>query len=1422
MEAPRPRAGPGPGAGPGTGTGTGPGRDVSRAEKFEDEKRRIVDSCFNKKDTDGSIIETYITHIRITEFGSHPTSPPPPESRQASEKPRVIIVSVRKSGRVRMHKSKENANGSFSIGKTWDLNDLTAIESFTAPTVEPEQRRWAGETGFIVSIGKPYYWQAQADKEKKFFIASLIKIYGKYTGGGQPELKGFDVREQEQVLGSRKPPAPRQPPAAYEAAPPRPEQTGTPPRPSPNLPGTNIKLPVSAPRPDGLPPPRAPSRPPSRPGSRPASRSRPEPKVPWSETPPPPTTPSTMPGPHPAQLSSTSPARNLGTHNGTSSPAPSLDMGRVPNQLPALRRLASNNKSQDSFATSISTAKSDDAASIPPRSRGGMSGSGTLGRFGDPQDIPTSPLDLPDRKRPPMDPLRPQGTTDNDLVPAPLMSQASRREPPPRSTERITTRNGSVGSHPDSSPKPEKPDPIPERVNEVPSVTPASTNGAPEAAAFKSPVPETIPTSPPKEEEEETRPGLGPMIKAKKSQRDIAGTLWKAASAAGTFKPRPGGAGERLREAAKKAIADGPDGITSVVPAPPRPVPPPEAPKPVESIQKPDPKSAPVPEVKLTMPNSTESTSLEVSKEVHRKHLEDARKEEEAGRMAIAGNDVKYFSALGVDTTLLADPATEFARWLDHFGWVPGNQMRSRNFDDMKLDIERELNKAQAGGWVARFQEEDERVDAIKKGLDAAITECDELDNLLTLYSVELSTLSDDIAYIEAQGQGLQVQASNQKLLRNELESLLDICAITENDLKALKVAPLETTSGVEEIEAALVTLYKAMTKIDRSVTGTEPRKSEDASMNEHQASLNPDYGKMRIVQEKKEMYISESRFFLNKLGGFMSRQFDKAIQDTKSAISGALSKKVDARNHDTGRNLLWKYSPLVLYAKEVNVEEWDRYLLIYQEKHNPLYRSEFKDILDAWKRNARKPAGDDSELLFTAQIEKQHEGTMATARRVTVKRSQTLARSLGRPLGDGNKTTSSEKGHDGRSHAYEIFAGVMDDLLPLVVMEQNFIVDFFHATTLETADFPDLVAATRPRDRQGGDLKRHRLMEPDRELARRVTRAMEAIFAFLEQDLQNLVLWILAQDPLQGVGVLAVLERKQVEMTSSSQDFLNNILQKLNGSLESRFSKFVEDQIRAIEDTKVKIKKRKGVISFMRVFPNFSAAVENMLSTMDTASSVRRAIDREYERIIKSMFDSLKVIARENPATLTSSSADPEDKEALNYHILLIENMNHFCEELNTHGLEVLEDWKEAAASEMAEHMSLYLNAVMRRPLGKLLEYLENLETQMASGKTITIIAAQPSNSKATFNKILSAYDGREVRKGIEALRKRVEKHFGDADDPSLSRELVNRVLRECEKFYNEVEVRISTITTTVYGGDVLFEWPRADVKVAFSTTGR
>lgn len=81
-----------------------------------------------------------------------------------------MVVSVRKSGRVRVHKARENGSGTFSIGKTWDLDILGSIQSYYGvPTNAQEQqyKQWASNVGFTVSLGKPYYWAAATSKEKE-------------------------------------------------------------------------------------------------------------------------------------------------------------------------------------------------------------------------------------------------------------------------------------------------------------------------------------------------------------------------------------------------------------------------------------------------------------------------------------------------------------------------------------------------------------------------------------------------------------------------------------------------------------------------------------------------------------------------------------------------------------------------------------------------------------------------------------------------------------------------------------------------------------------------------------------------------------------------------------------------------------------------------------------------------------------------------------------------------------------------------------------------------------------------------------------------------------------------------------------------------------------------------------------------------
>jgi exocyst complex component 1 len=643
----------------------------------------------------------------------------------------VIIVAVRKSGRVRVHKSKENPNGTFSIGKTWNLDDLTAIESYTSPIANAQAREWAGDVGFLVQIGKPYYWQAQTDKEKRFFIASLIKIYGKYTGGKTPELTGFDQKELEQILGGTQ----RRPAQAQVPPPINVEDAPAAPRPPPpeSIIGNETVRSLS----------------PGYNGSVSGSAN--------TVTP----TPS-LKSPAPFQASVAAPRRPQGSVNGGSSPAGSIDSGRGQNSG-ALRRLAGTNQSQDSVANSFST-RSDDG-SLRPRSRNGVNGAAYPAPAPPPQEaLPAAPLQVddrpPERKRPPMDPSRP-ALADRDLVPAPLMSPSMRREPmvPPRSLSRASPRKDSAGIRSEAAS-------LTDSKTSTAPATPgdATPTGPPSRSLNGTSTPEKPVMQPPPAlpgandsagespiDAEESRPGLGPMIK-KKSRSDIRGALWKAANASNAFKPRPGGAGDRLRQLALKSN-EGPDGITGVVPAPSREEPRPLSPLPKKEIA---PLSLPertsVPEVKLTVPGGSRPSSLQ-SAEVKRLALKSPEPEsaptpppepepepESVNRRSIvAGNDVKYLATLGVDPSILDTRAVEYTKMLDFFGWVPGEKMRNQNFDDIKIDIDRELNRAQAGGWLARFREGDVRVDAIRKGIDASMDECEELDNLLTLYSVELS-----------------------------------------------------------------------------------------------------------------------------------------------------------------------------------------------------------------------------------------------------------------------------------------------------------------------------------------------------------------------------------------------------------------------------------------------------------------------------------------------------------------------------------------------------------------------------------------------------------------------------------------------------------------------------------------------------------
>lgn len=782
------------------------------------------------------VSESYITHIRILEDAAYPSTPPPAESPPENKKPRVIIVAVRRSGRVRMHKARENSNGSFSIGKTWVLDDLTAIQSFTklTPTTLEEQqgKERAGGVGFVITIQKPYYWQASTPKEKDFFIYSLIKIFKKYTGGKIPQLHGFDPQELEQLAGAG--PAPGTPHARTPQTPSARGENGGTHQGSPAFQGGR---PYNAQQPERSRQNGREARP--RVSQERSSRERPPQSRPPQES---------IPQPRPSQ------ERALRTTDSTDSilhmpgSFPSSDFVRNLRPQDTQSQLNNNNLEPSTKLTAHkdgSIPPNAQPESTPPR----LAGTQSTESFRTRQEYQSRGVPgsgLPGSGRPSDERTRQNGhyatadtsksstgrpsSSDRNQLPTPLRSgmpdswqstQVPRRErrrsnsshrsssshqnldketsqeraarPIASDSRTAHSRNSSsLGIRQDRSIEPQPSEAgdsidmstsFPQSTNDrqntslvtneklMPS---ALTNGSiHHSEETQSAIPKQLQTEfmpqvssevPPEAQPEilpeasleaprevpleapSHRPGLGPMIKSKSNQ-EVANKFRKAATALNAFKPRVGGAAEKLREGQEKSTQEN-DGVSGVFPAPSIV----KAPnhdnvKSLASDQKLGPEPSPEPANQLpdanpvVFPPSTEiaSSQKETQNVPSLEHVADTQEtsHEERPRKWRSDSSAKCAKALGISQSLLEGRTFEIETILDEFGWC-GKGGQKNAFEDIQSGLRKEIARVEAGSLLGTLEAGDERVTAVGQMMDKVIAECEELDCLLTLYNVEL------------------------------------------------------------------------------------------------------------------------------------------------------------------------------------------------------------------------------------------------------------------------------------------------------------------------------------------------------------------------------------------------------------------------------------------------------------------------------------------------------------------------------------------------------------------------------------------------------------------------------------------------------------------------------------------------------------
>ncbi|KAI9311228.1 exocyst complex component Sec3-domain-containing protein [Dichotomocladium elegans] len=637
-----------------------------------------------------------------------------------------------------------------------------------------------------------------------------------------------------------------------------------------------------------------------------------------------------------------------------------------------------------------------------------------------------------------------------------------------------------------------------------------------------------------------------------------------------------------------------------------------------------------------------------------------------------------------------------------------------------------ELHALEAANVHAIIQS-DERVRSVVDQIDKALSELDNMDHWLLLYSAELNSMGDDIREIESQNRGLQILAQNQQRLGRELDQLLNAITIPRSCLDSLKFDPVDTAENVEQIQAAAEKLQKVL-KI----------KFEDGIQN------------MKAVQERLEAYNTHSNAFSARIFEHMKGQFEKQANhhleirpNNSPGSTRKASQNITAYPHKTIEDNLIRYQGFFLWEKEMEPRMYSELQRYYAQTMAPLYEQDIRELIDAVRPayiSLRNRSSDDLDYVFKPEESRPvralaYGANLRSEDSRTHRYRQMLRGSVEGVMGSNGNRGSIE---DDERAADELFGQLMAQTTMLVCREQNFMCDLFQYSQGAPKSFLERgpVYAQIP---NVNDLLSRREMPRDIKISKKILDWMEIIFETLEPSIVTLLEFGVKSDPTQAVSMLAAVEFQNSKWAGSDQKFMLRMCSSL------------------IHRLTLSTKKRRGILSFFRTFPMFALRLEVAASNVDPDSETRKTVNDAYERIINTMMSSLDSIARETDQT-------GDDKEQLNANIMYIENMHHFHHELRANKLHVLEKWMKYAKNHYDSSLSAYIKVVIRRPLGKLLEFFEGVD-QLMHTSTPEEVQFHVNYNKAQLRKVISMYPAKEIKKSLEQLYKRVDKHFSEEE---------------------------------------------------------
>lgn len=719
-------------------------------------------------------------------------------------------------------------------------------------------------------------------------------------------------------------------------------------------------------------------------------------------------------------------------------------------------------------------------------------------------------------------------------------------------------------------------------------------------------------------------------------------------------------------------------------------------------------------------------------------------------------SDIKFTNMFSGESYLLNNQLDEISanEKLDDGEWNQTDDsyqaLTSREEADLErlleLEVENTINNAEAfteklsrdlssmdSSNIQDIMASEQRVINLMNVLQNAIDETFRLENKIIYYESLLKNVRDIVQKVEKKEAIVQIYNDNNNRLLDEVGQLVE-----KLDFKSEYHSVLENCDTYFNSPNNLSNCVEAALKLQQAIQHETPI-----------ALLS-----LRGVTEQRSYLKEVSRTFGFKLSDHICRLMSNMSNHYQDKLSLKAHDSI-LNEHAMAHGPLILYAPLMKWLREMEpplyVNITDTYLRIFSNIYEKEFFAFFDHLRDSYVYSSVK--GNSS--FFSPSPTESKRKSLAVSERDY--RRNSYATSSQADTMETASTRSSEVSLTEWTEFDSYIEYMFRTIDTVCLAEQQFCNKFFDLESASSLSIPSTPVLTKHGSISETDasISNHSSnSEQSTGQAKRndqLRNMLSDLFRNLESEFINFVLYY---DKLDGIYSLYFLVRLSNHVLSAQDtgSFLSKAYGNILILIKRNFDRYMQTQQSEIEEAKDPKRNKVGILPFIKRFETFAKQTENVVKY----GTQRRAdIDRWYSILMEKIFLSISRIAKEHQRIYKTPS---QMIELENYHYLqlMLPSLKILC----------LDNERKEAKARYNNALNEYVNLYFRRPLEKLNIFFEGVRQKVKQGVREDEIGYQLAFSKQELRKVIKDCNLKDIKKGLEEMYKRVEKHVSDPEN--------------------------------------------------------